>query len=321
MRNKVTTERDALIRAEAERMWTQRNVVLEDARREFLTRFGQDPASPAKAANVSDGAYTLPRVYPRPPEYQNLAAPSQAHDKPASSRSQKGDAEITDAVDEKKYLDTEKDELKTKVAEVEAKVAEVEGKKTMIADFVEGQIAEPFLNQHVRILGGWDESDRRDGKPSDRIRSKYDSLQEEKKSLQEEKKSLNAQLESVQRQLEEIQKRLTLRAQAPPQDGLVEKVDFLVAQAEYEERRRRREEKRRRDETHREAQPLGTCEQHSIRPHHGQKEQPHQRPGRCRRSIGTHHEQKKQPHQLPGCKHSIGTHRKGSRSQQRKQKT
>eukprot|EP00659_Diplonema_papillatum_P006820 gene6820-10450_t len=51
MRNKVTTERDALIRAEAERMWTQRNVVLEDARREFLTRFGQDPASPAKAAN------------------------------------------------------------------------------------------------------------------------------------------------------------------------------------------------------------------------------------------------------------------------------
>ncbi|KAJ9439292.1 hypothetical protein DIPPA_23718 [Diplonema papillatum] len=98
------------------------------------------------------------------PVYQT---PSQAHDEPASSRSQGGDVEISDAVDDKKHLDTEKHDQKTqvaqrwqvkakvakveakvaeveaKVAEVEAKVAEVEGKMKLIVNFVKGHATKP----------------------------------------------------------------------------------------------------------------------------------------------------------------------------------
>ncbi|KAJ9443733.1 hypothetical protein DIPPA_01360 [Diplonema papillatum] len=187
------------------------------------------------------------------PEYQNLAAPSQAHDKPASSRSQGGDAEITDAVDEKKcddrkLLDTEKDELKrkvaeveakvaeveAKVAEVEAKVAEVEGKKKLIAGFVDGHVAVLELNERVTILGGWDESDRtagkpgKPGKPSARLVSTHESLEEEKKSLNQQLVAFQNQLVEFQNQLVEFQKRLTLLAQAPPQTAAAMSEQFAL---------------------------------------------------------------------------------------------
>ncbi|KAJ9438085.1 hypothetical protein DIPPA_18820 [Diplonema papillatum] len=164
------------------------------------------------------------------PVYQT---PSQAHDEPASSRSQGGDVEISDAVDDKKHLDTEKHDLKTqvakvkakvakveaKVAEVEAKVAEVEGEMKLIVNFVKGHATVSDLNKGVESLRGWDESDRagEPREPSDRLLSRYESLEDEKKSLKEEKKSLNQQLVAFQNQLVEFQKRLTLLAQAPPE--------------------------------------------------------------------------------------------------------
>ncbi|KAJ9443731.1 hypothetical protein DIPPA_01360 [Diplonema papillatum] len=195
------------------------------------------------------------------PEYQNLAAPSQAHDKPASSRSQGGDAEITDAVDEKKcddrkLLDTEKDELKrkvaeveakvaeveAKVAEVEAKVAEVEGKKKLIAGFVDGHVAVLELNERVTILGGWDESDRtagkpgKPGKPSARLVSTHESLEEEKKSLNQQLVAFQNQLVEFQNQLVEFQKRLTLLAQAPPQTAAAMSEQFALRFSTLEDR-------------------------------------------------------------------------------------
>ncbi|KAJ9438776.1 hypothetical protein DIPPA_13923, partial [Diplonema papillatum] len=92
------------------------------------------------------------------PVYQT---PSQAHDEPASSRSQGGDVEISDAVDDKKHLDTEKHDLKTQVAEVKtqvaevkAKVAEVEGKMKLIVNFVKGHATVSDLNKGVESLRG-----------------------------------------------------------------------------------------------------------------------------------------------------------------------
>ncbi|KAJ9439290.1 hypothetical protein DIPPA_23714 [Diplonema papillatum] len=171
------------------------------------------------------------------PVYQT---PSQAHDEPASSRSQGGDVEISDAVDDKKHLDTEKHDLKTqvakvktKVAEVKAKVAEVEGKMKLIVNFVKGHATVSDLNKGVESLRGWDESDRTAGKPgepSDRLVSIHESLEEEKKSLNQQLVAFQNQLVAFQNQLVEFQKRLTLLAQAPPETADVEQLRQEVSE-------------------------------------------------------------------------------------------
>eukprot|EP01065_Artemidia_motanka_P012024 TRINITY_DN16561_c0_g1_i1.p2 TRINITY_DN16561_c0_g1~~TRINITY_DN16561_c0_g1_i1.p2 ORF type:complete len:329 (+),score=138.21 TRINITY_DN16561_c0_g1_i1:86-1072(+) len=86
---RIQAQRDALIRAEEERIYLERNRELERMRGEFLQLYGQDPDAGSPRRRVTDGVfyteggYGASRKYPRPVS-SPPSKPSSPQRKPAS---------------------------------------------------------------------------------------------------------------------------------------------------------------------------------------------------------------------------------------------
>ncbi|KAJ9435990.1 hypothetical protein DIPPA_14020 [Diplonema papillatum] len=148
-------------------------------------------------------------------------------------------------------LTAEKKALTAEKKALNAKEEALNAKEEALKDALVACVTKIGGDTDTAQFGIYNGSDTTANALKDALKELKDSLKDKKKSLNAQLESLNVQLESLNvqlqslnAQLEEVQKRLTLRAQAPPQDGLVEKVDFLVAQAKKTEENRRRDEVR-----------------------------------------------------------------------------